>query len=165
MLVAQTQTNFYDRTFHNECKILTPMMTNSCPQCCAGFVDFENCAAVTCTECEQKFCALCLEACPDDIEEHDHVRSCPLMHKFDHDLEAEGVFVPLKKWKAGRDLIMNAKLQDYVSKMPVDGKLSDGRMLKVTLLNIFMKEDIEDEDIEESLFSEYSEYSEDEYLG
>ena len=41
------------------------------------FIDFEGCFALTCSLCNQNFCAYCLSACTSSATCHAHVLSCP----------------------------------------------------------------------------------------
>jgi hypothetical protein len=52
------------------------MLNPQCPRCRVVFIDFLNCAALTCGNagCDAKFCAWCLRDCGDDA--HRHVAEC-----------------------------------------------------------------------------------------
>ena len=125
-----------DRMYEDEFKRLSEKIGNFCPTCLTPFTDFVGCAAVTCGCCAQKFCALCLDPCPVDMEEHEHARRCRLQHRYKLD-EGEGVFASLENWKQGRARILNDELIEYVLALPFDGRLSDGRMFKEKLVDTF----------------------------
>lgn len=129
-----------DRIYEDEFNRLSEKIGNFCPTCLTPFADFVGCAAVSCTTCAQKFCALCGDPCPRDIEEHEHVRRCRLQHRYSVD-EGEGVFVSLDNWKQGRAHILNGELVEYLQGLPFDGPLSDGQMLKEKLLKMFANPD------------------------
>lgn len=129
-----------ERIYEDEFKRLGDKIGNFCPNCLTPFADFVGCAAVTCGSCEQKFCALCLDPCPDHMEEHEHVRQCRLKDFYDPD-DGEGVFVSLANWKQGRARILNKELVDYVNSLPFDGVLPDGLMLKQKLVDTFANPD------------------------
>jgi hypothetical protein len=127
-----------DRMYHDEFKRLSQKISNSCRTCLTPFADFVGCAAVTCGTCAQKFCALCLDPCPPEIAEHEHIRSCRLGHYFRN---VDGVFVALQNWKHGRARILNEELIEYVRELPFDGELSDGKCFKAKLVETFANHD------------------------
>ena len=65
-----------DRVFH----ILGNILSIRCPRntCQMQFIDFEGCFALTCTLCNQNFCAYCLGPFPDSSSCHTHVLGCSL---------------------------------------------------------------------------------------
>lgn len=128
-----------DRMYHDEFERLSQKISNSCRTCLTPFADFVGCAAVTCGSCSQNFCALCLDPCPPGMNDHEHVRSCRLRHRF-RSIE-DGVFVTLPNWKKGRASILNEELIKYVRELPFDGQLSDGKMFKGKLVETFTNDD------------------------
>uniref|UniRef100_A0A0G4GWN8 Protein kinase domain-containing protein n=1 Tax=Chromera velia CCMP2878 TaxID=1169474 RepID=A0A0G4GWN8_9ALVE len=56
--------------------ITEDILTLKCPHCRAAFLDFTNCAALTCRSCNCGFCGYCLKNCGSDA--HDHVPRCPV---------------------------------------------------------------------------------------
>ena len=132
--IQTTCMNFFDRLFNNEFTCLMQMLSNSCPSCFTNFTDFEGCAALTCCNCGQKFCGLCMSSCPDGVEEHENVLRCPLIKYFD---VRDGIFINSIAWKRGRAHITNDKLTEYITTIPVDGRLSNGKYLKEQLHDTF----------------------------
>jgi hypothetical protein len=55
--------------------IIENILTLRCPRCKMAFIDYDGCAAITCT-CRAEFCACCLMDCEGDA--HRHVVRCPL---------------------------------------------------------------------------------------
>lgn len=57
---------------------LAPVSNLRCPRCRLVFADFDDCCALSCSQCPCKFCAWCGKACSaDSREHHDHVAQCP----------------------------------------------------------------------------------------
>jgi hypothetical protein len=137
-LTEEMRLPFYDRLFVDESQRLARMVTNACPTCYVPFVDYDACAALTCPACSQKFCAMCLEACPRGMNDHEHVRLCHMAHIFGADQPGQ-IFLSEVAWKSGRAQIVNAQLVEYVYSLPIDGRLTDGQMLKAKLLSEFKK--------------------------
>jgi hypothetical protein len=48
----------------------------SCPKFGKVFLDYDGCDAVTCSVCSQPFCGLCLKACQNSSEAHNHASAC-----------------------------------------------------------------------------------------
>ena len=65
-----------DRVFH----VLENILSVRCPRatCQMQFIDFEGCFALTCSLCNQNFCAYCLSPCTSSATCHTHVLNCPL---------------------------------------------------------------------------------------
>jgi hypothetical protein len=51
------------------------ILTLRCPRCSQAFVDYDACAALTCSRCHCGFCALCQTDCGENA--HRHVANCP----------------------------------------------------------------------------------------
>jgi hypothetical protein len=60
-------------------KLSEDVLTLKCPRpdCRQAYVDFDGCAALTCSRCPCKFCGWCLEDCGDG-DAHPHVRACKI---------------------------------------------------------------------------------------
>lgn len=56
---------------------IAELMNPRCPGCDKVFLEFDACAAVTCT-CGCHFCGLCFTPCLDFDDCHDHVAQCSL---------------------------------------------------------------------------------------
>ena len=59
--------------------VVEKILTLACPRCSQAFVDFSNCFALTCSRCTCHFCAYCLKDSgydPEEIKNHEHVRTC-----------------------------------------------------------------------------------------
>jgi hypothetical protein len=67
-----------EREVEKERRHIEDMLNLKCPRCKMVFVDFTNCAALTCGKagCGCGFCAWCQEDCGDDA--HQHVANCPV---------------------------------------------------------------------------------------
>uniref|UniRef100_A0A0G4F0X3 Protein kinase domain-containing protein n=1 Tax=Chromera velia CCMP2878 TaxID=1169474 RepID=A0A0G4F0X3_9ALVE len=57
-------------------EIAEDILTLKCPSCRAAFVDYDGCAALTCSRCGRGFCGYCLQDCGQDA--HDHVPHCQI---------------------------------------------------------------------------------------
>lgn len=55
--------------------IVENVLTLRCPRCKVAFLDYEGCAALTCSNCRAGFCSMCLKDCGHDA--HAHVVHCP----------------------------------------------------------------------------------------
>ena len=47
-----------------------------CPYCSYAYSNFDACAALSCPRCNEFFCGLCYQKCPDDRHTHQHVLEC-----------------------------------------------------------------------------------------
>ena len=65
-----------EREVEQERRHIEGMLNVKCPRCEMVFMDFANCAALTCGQagCGAAFCAWCQEDCGDDA--HNHVAHC-----------------------------------------------------------------------------------------
>jgi hypothetical protein len=72
-----TQMSAKEREVEQERRHIEDMLNLKCPRCEMVFVDFRNCAALTCGQagCGAAFCAWCQEDCGADA--HGHVANCP----------------------------------------------------------------------------------------
>ena len=73
-----TQMSEEQRKVERERRLVEELLNPHCPKCKMVFVDFRNCAALTCgaPHCGAHFCAWCQEECGDDA--HGHVARCPV---------------------------------------------------------------------------------------
>ena len=51
------------------------LLNTKCPGCKTAFIDWDNCAALSCRSCPVKFCCYCQKDCSGDA--HNHVLDCP----------------------------------------------------------------------------------------
>ena len=56
-------------------EVVENVLTLRCPRCKNAFIDYTDCIALECSNCNAAFCALCLKDCGDDA--HNHVTACP----------------------------------------------------------------------------------------
>ena len=56
-------------------EVVENILTLRCPRCKNAFIDYADCAALECSNCNAAFCALCLKDCGDNA--HSHVLTCP----------------------------------------------------------------------------------------
>ena len=98
------------------------IMTLQCPNkdCRRAFVDFSNCAALTCktddgSGCGKTFCGFCLIECPGDA--HAHAGRCP---KSPPDNRQRGIFPDRKVWNRVMDELKRDKLRVYWAQLEAD---------------------------------------------
>eukprot|EP01047_Picozoa_sp_COSAG01_P070106 COSAG01_NODE_10539_length_2136_cov_3.113402_2_plen_481_part_00 len=95
--------------------IFEDMLYLKCPRCKMVFVDFTNCAALTCGKvgCGCGFCAWCQEDCGDDA--HQHVANCPVKPRGEdtvYDTKDEFMLVQRRRQRAA----ITAYLRDDVKR-------------------------------------------------
>jgi len=91
--------------------IVDELLTSKCPRCAQAFVDYDNCAAVTCCRCGCCFCAYCLH--DGGASTHAHMTGCasgPLR------LHAVG------GWRANHNRRCAERLRAYLATLDAEAK-------------------------------------------
>lgn len=131
------QMSFGDREFQFGMKILTRRCGTHCPSCFASFADFQACCALTCSNCKTHFCGLCLTKTRAGENAHAHVTTCPLRRHFNM---PDALFIRKEDWIAGRALISNRLLDEYLMTLPSTLTMSTGANVVDELRRTFRKD-------------------------
>mmetsp|Transcript_24672 Transcript_24672/g.61913 ORF Transcript_24672/g.61913 Transcript_24672/m.61913 type:complete len:126 (-) Transcript_24672:136-513(-) len=91
-------------------QIVDEILTMRCPRCSQAFVDFSDCAALTCSRCHAAICAFCQTDCGRDA--HAHVRNCP---------DGVGsIFVGVQEFEARRRMRQRRLVEDFLKRLPAE---------------------------------------------
>lgn len=85
----------------------------SCPRCKTVFLDFEQCAAVTCKNCNCSFCGICLQDC--GIDSHGHV-----ILRCTFNPNPGQVFIDSEDLKIAQNIMRTAKLKAFLYRNLMD---------------------------------------------